>query len=211
MGGKKKIIQERSIETIDREVYPFTRKDLKRCREILKEENKIVILSLIDIGVNTALRYSDLSKLKFEDIKSDKTIKIFEKKTGKKKEIKLNSICYQAIINLKNYYKEKGIKQYDKGYLFKSQNRKYLLEEIDFPLTNYSFNRYLKKLGKDLGIEYNIGSHSLRKTWGKFYYEKYKDIGTVMKILNHSSEMITLKYIGIERKKILEIYDRFLI
>lgn len=204
MIDKDKLIKER-------EVYAFTKNDLKRCRKILKEENKIVILSLIDIGVNTALRYSDLSKLRFEDINLDKTLKLREKKTGKKKEIKLNCVCCEAIENLKNYYKLKGIEKWEKGYLFKSQNRKYVLDQIDLPLTNSSFNRYLKNLKKKLGIQYNIGSHSLRKTWGKFYYEKYKDIGVVMKILNHSSQITTLRYIGIETKKIYEIYDRFFI
>lgn len=203
--------EERRKVVNEKEVYPFSKEDLKKCRKFLKEKNKIVILSLIDIGVNTALRYSDLSKIKFEDINFDKTLRLREKKTGKKKEIKLNSVCIKAIENLKRYYKKKGIEKYDKGYLFKSQNRKYILEKLDFPLTNSSFNRYLKSIKEMLGIEYNIGSHSLRKTWGKYYYEKYKDIGTVMKILNHSSQIITLRYIGLERKKIFQIYDRFLI
>lgn len=194
-----------------KEVYPFSRADLKKLRKELKENEKIVILSLLDIGVNTALRYSDLIKLKFEDICEDNSIKIIEKKTKKLKELKLNSVCICAIKNLKKYYKNKGNIYWDNGYIFKSQNRKYLKKncEVDIPITNNSFNRYLKKYAKNIGINYNTGSHSLRKTWGKLYYEKYKDIGTVMKILNHSSEATTLRYIGFSRKKIYQIYENF--
>ena len=76
---------------------------------------------------------------------------------------------------------------------------------------NTTFNRYLKEAQRDLKIPYNIGSHSLRKTWGKFYYEKYNDIATVMKILNHSSIESTLRYIGIDRKRLHKIYEDFII
>lgn len=84
------------------------------------------------------------------------------------------------------------------GYLFKSLNRAYIKNKIDKKLTIQSFNRYLKQASKEVGINYNIASHSLRKTWGREYYQKYKDIGLIMKILNHSSENTTLKYIGID-------------
>ena len=55
--------------------------DLKRIREVLKYKNKPVILELINLGVNVALRISDLQKLKFEDITKDNKIILKEQKT----------------------------------------------------------------------------------------------------------------------------------
>ena len=61
-------------------------------------------MGLINIGINIALRYSDLSELKFEDISYENTIKLFEEKTNKKKEVKLNKFCIEEIKKLKKYY-----------------------------------------------------------------------------------------------------------
>lgn len=82
--------------------------DLKRIREVLKYKNKPVILELINLGVNVALRISDLQKLKFEDITKDNKIILREQKTGKVREIQLNNTCVKAIANLKKFYKELG-------------------------------------------------------------------------------------------------------
>lgn len=44
-----------------------------------------------------------------------------------------------------------------------------------------------------------IGTHSLRKTFGYWYYQKYKDVAILQELFNHSSPSITLKYIGINQ------------
>ncbi|MFU0836856.1 MAG: tyrosine-type recombinase/integrase [Lactiplantibacillus plantarum] len=45
----------------------------------------------------------------------------------------------------------------------------------------------------------DIGTHTLRKTFGYHYYQKTRDIAGLMMIFNHSSEQVTKRYIGIER------------
>lgn len=187
------------------------KKDLEKLREYFYKKDKIVILSMINIGVNVALRYSDLSCLNFEDITSINTIYLKEKKTKKRREIKLNKECIRSIEILKEYYKEIGNHFYQKGFIFKSLHRGYIANFVDSPLTIQSFNRYLKEAQKELNIPYNIGSHSLRKTWGKFYYERYQDIAAVMKILNHSSAGVTLRYIGVDREWLHRVYENFVI
>lgn len=69
----------------EKEVFPFEKKDLVKIRKYFSKKEKHVILGLINIGINIALRYSDLSELKFEDISYENTIKLFEEKTNKKK------------------------------------------------------------------------------------------------------------------------------
>lgn len=69
--------------------------------------------------------------------------------------------------------------------------------------------RRFAKLKKSLNINYPINSHSLRKTWGYTVYKKTKDIGLVMKALNHSNPIVTLKYIGIEEEDIKEIFKKY--
>ena len=65
------------------EVRYINPNDLAQLRKYFKTNKKIVMLSLINIGVNVGLRISDLSKIKFENINPDYTIKLREKKRKK--------------------------------------------------------------------------------------------------------------------------------
>ncbi|WP_462425323.1 tyrosine-type recombinase/integrase [Fusobacterium varium] len=190
------------------EVRYINKSDLVNIRKYFKENKKIVMLALINIGVNVGLRISDLSRLRFENINTDYTIRIKEKKTKKIRKIKLNSVCKEAIEELKIYYKEMGFSS-EEGFLFKSLNRKYVKELIDKSISTVGISKYLNKVRKDLNIGYPIGTHSLRKTWGHRVYKGTLDIAIVMSILNHSSAEQTLKYIGIEEDKINKIYEKF--
>ena len=64
-----------------------------------------------------------------------------------------------------------------------------------------------KKIEEYLNIPYPLGSHSLRKTWGKNVYDATLNIALIMKAFNHSSPGITLKYIGIEEEDINRLYE----
>ena len=85
------------------EVKYICKEDLKKLRKYFKSNDKVVILALINIGVNVGLRISDLSKIRFEDINSDYVVKLKEKKTKKMREIKLNTVCQKSIEELKKY------------------------------------------------------------------------------------------------------------
>lgn len=190
-------------------VYAIEKEDLTKIRDYFEKNNQIIMLGILNIGINVALRYSDLSSIKFEDISKNNKIILKEKKTGKIREIKLNNLCLEQIVMLKNYYENKGIEA--RGYLFKSMCRKYIKNGIDKPITIQSVNRYFKEVQKNLKLDYELGSHSLRKTWGYYYYEQTQDLALIMKILNHSSEKITLKYIGITQERIDTVFENFII
>lgn len=71
------------------------------------------------------------------------------------------------------------------------------------PLTRYQIYRILNDAAEYVGITDNIGCHSMRKTFGYWHYKYNKDIRLLMEIFNHTSEAVTLRYIGVtnERKK----------
>ena len=54
-----------------------------------------------------------------------------------------------------------------------------------------------------------IGTHTLRKTFGYHFYKRNKDVAMLQKLFNHSSPSITLRYIGIEQDEIDEAYEDF--
>lgn len=191
-------------------VYAFTEKDLDRVKEFFKLKNKIVMYHMLSIGTNVALRISDLTALRFEELENYKNNKlvanITEKKTKKKRKVVFNSICKKSLAELKKYYKSLG---YDtnEGYIFKSMNRGYVKELYDKPISKTGVNNYLNLAREYLDIQYPIGSHSMRKTWGNRAYEKYEKIGLVSMALGHSSERVTMKYLGIEEEDILGLFE----
>jgi integrase len=56
-----------------------------------------------------------------------------------------------------------------------------------------------------------IGTHTMRKTFGYWYYKQTKDVAKLQIILNHSHPRITLKYIGITDEEIEDSLNDFVL
>jgi integrase len=137
-----------------------------------------------------------LSDLLTENMNFKDYFVLQEQKTDKEKKIKLNDSLKKA---LKVYIKQIDLGQDD--YIF--QSRKGLSE----PISVTQAYRILKAAAVNLGIE-NFGTHSLRKTWGYWTYKMSRyNIGLIMDTFNHSSEKITLRYIGITKESKDELYS----
>lgn len=148
---------------------------------------------LFVIGINTGLRISDILPLKVNDVKGSHII-IKEKKTGKSKRFKINSYLKREI--------DKYIENMnDKDYLFPSRKG-------DKPITRVQAYRILNKVADKLGIE-EVGTHTLRKTFGYWHYQQHKDVAILQEIFNHSAPSITLRYIGINADIIDNSIDNF--
>ncbi len=138
---------------------------------------------MFTIGIYSGLRISDILKLKVRDVKGKKKITLREKKTGKEK-------CFFIHPKLKpileEYCKDKDYYE----YLIPSPHR------VNKPISRVYAYLVLREAGEKFGIP-NLGTHSLRKTFGYHFYQQTKDIALLMKYFNHSDESKTLRYIGI--------------
>lgn len=72
-------------------------------------------------------------------------------------------------------------------------------------------NRILKKLRDRYHLPITrISTHTLRKTFGKYVYEKEgmteSALVLLSKIFDHSSVAITRRYIGLSQEKINDVY-----
>lgn len=56
--------------------------------------------------------------------------------------------------------------------------------------------KILNNVAKKCGLQ-EIGTHTMRKTFGYWHYKQYKDVAILQDIFNHSPPSITLRYIGI--------------
>ena len=164
--------------------------DFLFCLRRNKNADRDVFLFLI--GINSGLRMSDIVKLQKKDIISSKNPRIVEKKTGKTRILYLSSL--QDLIQ--DYTKDLE----PEDYLFPTTKGGHLEVNTVYQM----FQKVAKLLGRD-----DIGTHTLRKTFGYHYYKKTKDVATLMEIFGHSSEKITKRYIGINEDEISETLLNF--
>lgn len=155
---------------------------------------------IMAIGIKTGLRISDILNLKVSDVKNKTRTEIIEIKTGKKRTLHLKSLTSSIIEYLNEEYNSQS------EWLFPSPT------DCSRHLASQQYYKILQKVADNLGLDY-IGTHTLRKTFSYFFLKQNKgDIVTLMKILNHSSQAITLRYAGIEEEDIqakLEDFDPF--
>ena len=66
----------------------------------------------------------------------------------------------------------------------------------DKPISRIQAYRILNDVAEELGVQ-EIGTHTLRKTFGYWHYKQNKDVALLQEIFNHSAPSVTLRYIGI--------------
>jgi integrase len=147
------------------------------------------------IGINTGLRIGDLVKFKVKDVRKRKTIAIKEGKTDKSRKVNLSNI-YSEI--------QSYIAEIDSEWLFPSR-------QGGSHITTTQAYRQLVKAAKMVDIDEGIGTHTMRKTFGYWFYKQTMDIAKLQNILNHSTPAITLNYIGITQEEIDDSLDDFVL
>ena len=169
-------------------------------RKLAKDENYKMSL-LIALGCFTGLRISDILALRWEQILSTEEFTIIEKKTGKKRVLRLNSQLQQHIQECYEHIKPISVKSpiliSQKGTVFTIQRINVILKEIK--------RKYRLKVK-------NFSCHSLRKTFGRQVYNMNSEnselaLVKLMELFNHSSLAITKRYLGLRQEEILETYD----
>lgn len=169
-------------------VYAIEREIVRKILDDLRSENKehsMRNLIMLELGFYTGLRIGDILDIKKNDyVKKTGCIKVYQnkKQKNKYKEIKLHS---DLVEDLNEYIK--GMKK----------------EEVLINISRVQAHRIIKKISKKrrYGIKKNIGTHSMRKTYGKTVYEK-SGLDIAQGALGHDSSKVTMKYIGIEEDEI---------
>jgi len=151
--------------------------------------------TIFQVGKATLLRVSDVLRLKQADVFDDYgAIKqhafIKDKKTGKRNTLYLKPVMMDLVM-YQQWLKRNGYEGTTK-WLFPSTTRPQ--KHID----ERQFYNVMAKVGDLLDINY-LGTHTMRKTGAyRVYVQSNYNIGLVMKLLNHSSEAMTLAYLGLD-------------
>ena len=149
-----------------------------------------------------ALRISDVLKIRWKDILNDDHITVQEKKTKKIKNIHINPA---NTIKFNEIYKKMGCPPADE-YVCKSSRQR------DKHLTPQNINYLLKRWKERYNLRVgNFSSHTFRKTFGRYVYNKMNCSEEALVLLNrifrHASLNTTMIYIGIRDSEIKDIFN----
>lgn len=182
---------------------PIKRKeDIELFKSYFLAERNYRDYTLFVLGINTALRISDLLTLCWNDVYNFKKkeyrlhVNIQEKKTGKQNCIALNDSCVAALKLLK----EDIVPQSGDECIFFSGKDRY---------RHISRNRayhIIKGAAEHIDIDENISCHSLRKTFGYHAWKCGTPPALIMNIYNHSNIEITKRYLSIQQDERDELF-----
>lgn len=167
----------------------------------LFDDKKFTLSLYIACSCFFGLRASDTLTIKWMDILDKDELQLIEKKTQKRRDIKINLQLRKHISDCYNKIKPLDLNE----FIFLSQKG-----------TVYSLQR-LNVILKDLKKQYNLkikncSTHSLRKCFGR---EIFKRSGSnaelslvrLSQLFNHSNPAITRRYLGIAKEELMETYN----
>jgi len=169
-------------------------KDLNKVRAVrdnMIADNKHRLAFLYVLGNNTGYRVSDLLKVKYEEIRGKEELTLKEQKTKKNRTVSINPTVKEAF---------KMIDQGQTGCIFISESNRNKATQATW--SRQYVSQELKHYAALAGIEQNVGTHTMRKTFGYWVYKTTNNLAKVQKLLNHSNIANTLRYIGIEQEEL---------
>jgi len=167
---------------------------------MLEKHGGDVYRDIWQLGLNLALRISDLLNLTYDEFTGGETITVIEQKTGKSRTIKLNEKV-QSIV------KQRRLNNPHDMYLFQSVGNR--AKKLQKPLSRETVARKFAEVGEIIGV--HLGTHSMRKTRGWAMWSAGVPLEVIARVLNHSSPAVTMRYIGLEQADVNKTYDDFVL
>lgn len=176
---------------------------LNLVRRLFKDGNYRISL-LIGCGCFFGLRISDILSLSWDMLLDGDSFTLIEKKTGKKRVIKINEGFQKHIRDCFNALK---IQDKNEKCFLSNKNTVYSVQRV-----NVIFKEIKKKY--NLKIEH-FSTHSLRKTFGRKVVEQAGEnsemaLIKLSELFNHSSPMITRRYLGLRHEELMNVYDELI-
>lgn len=176
--------------------------EFQRLIQCLINDKQYLWATYCSLSFCLGLRSSDVRKLRWDNVLDTDVVSVVEKKTGKSRQIPLG-MKTAAFIN--QMYKSLGKPKTDK-FIFVMPNR-----YSDKPVSI----QYINRLAKDWKTKYhlnihNISTHTFRKTFGRYYWEKSgrseQALIELNRVFRHASIQTTMIYIGITNDNICNIF-----
>lgn len=130
----------------------------------------------IEMSMRYGMRIGDVLSMRRDDVvKGSWTYK--EEKTGKRRRIRLSELLQQRLLA-------------QSGRIFIFEHR----TDWKRHRTRQAVYKDIIRAAKAFRLEEHVSPHSARKIYAVDAYKRYGDIKKVQKLLNHSSEAVTMVY-----------------
>ncbi len=183
------------------------RKKIAQIKNQLRGQRRYRDLLLFVVGINAALRISDLLTLRVEHFLDDhQRIKrrfwIKEQKRGKRQEVVVNDSIKITFEEYLTAYPE-IVDDHDYFIFFNTKDNGFMK-----PIRRGQAWKIIATICKQVGLSGNFGTHSLRKTWGYHARMQGVDLALIMHKLNHESIAYTKRYLGITDDELQAVSQR---
>lgn len=183
------------------------RKKIAQIKNQLRGQHRYRDLLLFIVGINTALRISDLLELRVEHFLDDhhhikRRFWIKEQKRGKRQEVVVNASIRDALDEYLAAYPK--IIENRKNFIFFNTKDGGFIQ----PIRRGQAWKIISTICKQVGLRGNFGTHSLRKTWGYHARMSGVDLALILHKLNHESIAYTKRYLGITDDELQAVSQR---
>lgn len=174
------------------------KKKITQIKNQLEGAKRYRDLFLFVVGINTALRISDLLQLCIQDFMDEEgrvrdRFSIREEKREKRNEIVINASIREALEKYQAAYPD--VADDPNHFVFFSSKRSG--PTYTRPITRVQAWRLIAEMCDAVGLVGNYGTHTLRKTWGYHARQSGVPLELIMHKLNHSNAAMTKRYLGI--------------
>ena len=183
------------------------RKKIAQIKNQLRGQCRFRDLFLFVVGINTALRISDLLTLRIDHfIDEQKRVRqrfwIHEQKRGKRHEVVLNNSIRETFEEYLTAYP--GVDQDPDHFIFFNTKA----NDFSASIRRGQAWKSITSICREVGVRGNFGTHSLRKTWGYHARMQGVDLALIMHQLNHESIAYTKRYLGITDDELHAVSQR---
>ena len=153
--------------------------------------------AILELLYSSGLRVSEISELNVDDINTKEGL---VKVRGKGKKERILPIGSKAIDAIKSYMVEK--------MLLKKKNRAMFINRSGTRLSDRGVRRIVVKYSMMIGINGQIGPHTLRHTFASHLLQAGADLRVIQELLGHSSLSTTQKYTHLDITHLMDVYDK---
>lgn len=183
------------------------RKKIAQIKNLLRGQKRFRDLLLFVVGINTALRISDLLQLQIshffdEQRKIRHRFWIKERKRGKRHEVVINTSIRETLEEYLVAFSD--IRDDKDNYVFFNSTA----NDYSSPIKRGQAWKFITSICHQAGLLGNFGTHSLRKTWGYHARMSGVDLALIMHKLNHESIAYTKRYLGITDDELEAVAQR---
>jgi len=159
--------------------------------------------AILELLYSSGLRVSEVSGLTVDDINLREGL---VKARGKGKKERIVPVGDKAVDALKSYFVERML--FKKKKYGARSDAAFFLNRNAGPLTDRQIRRIVVKHARAMGIDGQIGPHTLRHTFATHLLIGGADLRSIQEMLGHSSLSTTQKYTHLDIGHLVDVYDK---